>query len=124
MLNLKFKLRFTLTVFFFLALFLLIPYPLYAQSAERQVRVAARNCPPFVINDAGQYSGLSIFLLDNIAGKLGFEYRIEEYGLKEMLEAVAQGKADVGVSCLSITQNAKKPLIFPIHFTRRILPLQ
>jgi len=60
------------------------------------------------MNDAGQYSGLSIFLLDNIAVKLGFEYRIEEYGLKEMLEAVTQGKADVRVSCLSITQKREE----------------
>ena len=116
MLNLKFKLRFTLKALFLLVLLLFFAYPLCAQSAERPIRVAARNCPPFVINDAGQYSGLSIFLLDNIAGKLGFEYRIEEYGLKEMLEAVAQGKADVGVSCLSITQKREEIIDFSHSF--------
>jgi ABC-type amino acid transport substrate-binding protein len=60
------------------------------------------------MNDAGQYSGLSIFLWHHIAEELGFEYSIEQYRFKEMLEAVIQGKADVAVSCLSITQERKK----------------
>jgi polar amino acid transport system substrate-binding protein len=106
----------SLTALFFLTLFFLLFFSLCAQSAERPIRVAARNCPPFVINDAGQYSGLSIFLLDNIAEKLGLEYRIEEYGLKEMLEAVAQGKADVGVSCLSVTQKREETIDFSHSF--------
>jgi len=35
-------------------------------------------------------------------------YSTEEYGLNEMLESVAQGKADIGISCLSITQELEK----------------
>jgi polar amino acid transport system substrate-binding protein len=108
MLHLKFKLRFTLTVLFLLSLLLFFTHPLCAQPAERPVRVAARICPPFVMNDAGQYSELSIFLWHHIAEELGFEYSIEQYRFKEMLEAVIQGKADVAVSCLSITQERKK----------------
>jgi hypothetical protein len=65
--HLVFKLRFSLTVLFVLALSLLVPSPFCAQSAERPIRVAARVCPPFVMNDAGAFSGLSIFLWDNIA---------------------------------------------------------
>jgi ABC-type amino acid transport substrate-binding protein len=41
-----------------------------------------------------------------------------------MLEAVAQGQADVAVSCLSITQEREKIVDFSIPFTRRILPLR
>ncbi len=109
MLHLEFKLRFSLTVLFVLALLLLVPFPFfYAQSAERPIRVAARICPPFVMNDAGEFSGLSIFLWDNIAIELGLEYSIEEYVLNEMLESIAQGKADVGVSCLSKTHEREK----------------
>jgi len=116
MLYLKFRLIVSLTALFFLTLFLLIPFPLCAQSAKPPVRVAARICPPFVMNDAGQYSGLSIFLLDNIVEKLDLEYSIEEYGLKEMLEAVAKGKADVAVSCLSITQKREEIIDFSHSF--------
>ncbi len=112
---LKFKFRFTLAAFFLLT-FLFFAYPFCVQSAERKVRVAARICPPFVMNDAGHFSGISIFLWDNIAEELGLEYSIEEYGLTEMLEAVSQGKADVAVSCLSITQEREKIIDFSHSF--------
>ena len=64
MLHLKLKLKFTLTAILFLALLLFVAYPVCVQSAERKVRVAARVCPPFVMNDDGQFSGISIFLWD------------------------------------------------------------
>ena len=116
MLDLKFKLRFTLTVLFLLAFLLFFAYPLCAQSAKHKVRVAARICPPFVMNDTDQFSGISIFLWGKIAEQLGLDYSIEQYGLKEMLEAVAQGKADVAVSCLSITQEREKIVDFSHSF--------
>jgi polar amino acid transport system substrate-binding protein len=108
MLHLKFNLRLTLSGLFLLALLLFFAYQLSAQTAKRKVRVATYNCPPFVINDNDQFSGISIYLWDKIAEQLGLDYSIEQYKLKEMLEAVAQGKADVAVSCLSITQEREK----------------
>ena len=116
MLHLEFKLRFSLIALFVIALLLLVPFSFCAQSAERPIRVAARICQPFVMNNAGEFSGLSIFLWDNIAVELGLEYSIEEYGLNEMLESVAQGKADVGISCLSITQEREKIIDFSHSF--------
>ena len=116
MLHLKFKLKFTLTALFLLAFLLFSAYPLCAQSLERRLRVAAYNCPPFVINDNDQFSGISIFLWDKIAEQLGLDYSIEQYGLQEMLDAVAQGKADVAVSCLSITQEREKTIDFSHSF--------
>ena len=116
MMHLKFKHRFTLPVLFSLALLLFFAYPLCAQSEKRKVRVAARICPPFVMNDAGRFSGIGIFLWDKIAEQLGREYSIEEYGLKEMLEVVAQGKADIAVSCLSMTQKREEIIDFSHSF--------
>ena len=116
MLQLKFKLKFTLTPLFLLALLLFSAYPLCAQSVERKVRVAARICPPFVMNDTGQFSGISIFLWDKIAEQLDLEYTIEQYTLEEMLEVVAQGKADIGVSCLSMTQEREEIIDFSHSF--------
>jgi polar amino acid transport system substrate-binding protein len=68
------------------------------------------------MNDNGQPSGISIFLWDNIAEQLGLQYNIEQYGLEEMLEAVAQGKADIAVSCLSITHEREKIVDFSHSF--------
>jgi polar amino acid transport system substrate-binding protein len=116
MLHLKFKLRFTLTGLFLLALLLFSAYPLSAESTVPKVRVAAYNCPPFVINDNNQFSGISIFLWEKITEQLGLDYSIEQYGLKEMLGAVEQGKADIAVSCLSITQEREKVVDFSHSF--------
>jgi hypothetical protein len=54
MLHLKLKPKFTLTTLFLLAFLLFSAYPLSAQSVERKVRVAARICPPFVMNENGK----------------------------------------------------------------------
>ena len=114
--HLDLKLRFSLTILFVLALLLLVSSPFCAQSAERPIRVAARICPPFVMNDADEFSGLSIFLWDKIAEQLNLEYAIEQYTLEEMLEVVAQGKADIGVSCLSMTDEREKIIDFSHPF--------
>lgn len=116
MLHLKFKLKFTLTAILFLVLILFLAYPVYAQSAERKVRIASRICPPFVMNDAGQFSGISIFLWDKIAEQLDLEYSIELYGLNEMLEAVVQDQADIAITCLSMTDEREKIIDFSHPF--------
>lgn len=68
------------------------------------------------MNDSSQFSGISIFLLANIARRLCLDYSIEQYSLKEMLEAVVQDEADLAVSCLSITQEREAILDFPHSF--------
>jgi polar amino acid transport system substrate-binding protein len=110
----KFRFIASLTALFFLTLFLLIPFPLCAQREDGPIRVAARVCPPFVIKDTGQYSGISIYLWDKIAESKGLEYTVEEYGLDEMLETVVQDKADIAVSCLSMTQK-REEIIYLSH---------
>jgi polar amino acid transport system substrate-binding protein len=116
MLQLKFKLKYTLAPLSLLAFLLFSPYPLCAQSAERPIRVAARICQPFVMNDTDQYSGISIYLWGKIAEKKSLEYSIEEYDLNGIIEAVAQGKADIAVSCLSMTQKREEIIDFSHPF--------
>jgi polar amino acid transport system substrate-binding protein len=116
MIDIKLKLKFTLTALFLLSFLLFSANPLSAQSAERKVLVAARICPPFVMNDNGQFSGLSIFLWDKITEQLDLEYSIKIYGLNEMLETVAKGKADIGVTCLSMTDEREKIIDFSHPF--------
>ena len=116
MLHLKLKPKFTLTTLFLLAFLWFSAYPLSAQSVERKVRVAARICPPFVMKENGKFSGISIFLWDKIAEQLDLEYSIELYGLNEMLEAVVQDKADIAVSCLSMTDEREKIIDFSHPF--------
>jgi ABC-type amino acid transport substrate-binding protein len=50
---------------------------------------------------------------------LGLEYSIEEYGLDEMLASIAQGRADVGISCLSKTHEREKISVLPFEFEKQ-----
>ncbi|WP_028584742.1 transporter substrate-binding domain-containing protein [Desulfogranum mediterraneum] len=96
---------------------LLLLVPLHVQAEDRRVvRVAARSCPPFVIKQGGSYGGLSMFLLDHITDQLGLDYSVSEYGLSGMIRAVAEGEADVAVSCLSITKEREKLVDFSHSF--------
>lgn len=116
----EFKLKSAQIMLLFVAVLLPFSAPLHAQSASpknpRVVNVAARLCPPFVIKANDTFSGLSIFLWDNIAQQLGLDYRIEQYELAEMLEAVSAGQADIAVCCLSITQEREKIVDFSHSF--------
>ena len=60
MLQIKFDRRATLTALSLMVLFIFFAYPVCAQSAERNVRVATRLCPPFVMEGTSKVSGISI----------------------------------------------------------------
>ena len=91
-------------------------FPPSARPEEAPIRIAVRHCPPFVINDGGEFSGLSLFLWDKIAGELGADYTIEAFDRHEVLDAVAQGKADVAATCLSINQDGEAVVDFSHSF--------
>jgi polar amino acid transport system substrate-binding protein len=103
------------TVFLWFAVFLGTT-PSRADTNAPLVQVATTSCPPFVIVDGESFRGLSIFLWDEIARSLDLEYEIREYSLKGMVDAVANGQADVAVSCLSITREREEIVDFSHSF--------
>lgn len=64
----------------------------------------------------GSYEGLSILLWQRIAETLNLEYQFEQHSLKELLTAVETGKANVGVSCISITPERERVIDFSHSF--------
>lgn len=90
----------------------LLPTAAFSQNEKKVARVATYECPPFVIEEAGEYSGLSIFLIDEIAKQLDVEYSLEKYELQPLLDAVANHEVIAGASCLSITQEREKVIDF------------
>ncbi|EGU47133.1 hypothetical protein VII00023_00725 [Vibrio ichthyoenteri ATCC 700023] len=92
--------------------------PTLAQnSAFTNIKVGSYSCPPFVIlNDDGSYSGLSLFLWREIALDIGASYSVSHHGLSELIEQVADGSLNVGVSCLSITPEREEILDFSHSF--------
>ena len=103
-----------------LAIALLIPSSLAAQPPEGKIPVAAGHCPPFVIIEEGQVSGLAIYLWDQVAKQMGVEYELTTLPLGKLLSAIAEDReirrAKVGISCLSITAEREKVLDFSHSF--------
>jgi polar amino acid transport system substrate-binding protein len=90
------------------------------QPAQEKVLVAAAPCPPFVIVEEGQLSGLAVYLWDQVAQQIGIEYDLVEIPLGKLLGAISEDRpvrrAAVGISCLSITAEREKVIDFSHSF--------
>src|SRR5258705_12951100 len=75
-----------------------------AQGSASKLRVATRVVPPMVIEDKGALRGFSIELWNSISARLNRE---TEYlvmpDVGELLDAVGDGRADLGIAAISIT---------------------
>lgn len=101
----------------------LLPTVSHAQpepAGQEKLLVAVAPCPPFVISEAGQLSGLGLYLWDDVAKQIGMEYELVEMPLGKMLGAISEDRsvrnADVGISCLSITAEREKVIDFSHSF--------
>ena len=83
----------------------------------KTLQIGTYSCPPFVIIDASNdYQGLTFLLWENIATKLNLKYTVQVLPLKDLLAAVASGKLDIGLSCISITPEREEILDFSHSF--------
>lgn len=107
-------------IFFFIVAILFFSLPADVSSQEKKtVRIAVHECEPFVIRDESSpkgYSGLSVYLVDQIAQKIDFDYTLEPYTLQGMLDSVKNGETLLGVSCTSITPERERYVDFSHSF--------
>jgi len=75
-----------------------------AQGGASKLRVATRVVPPMVIEDKGALRGFSIDLWNSISARLNreTEYLVMS-DVGEVLDAVGDGRADLGIAAISIT---------------------
>ena len=94
--------------------------PASQEEATPQLTVAIAECPPFVIFDDGQYSGLAVFLWEQVASELGLNWSYSEYSLASLLETTRKQDTitppDVGVSCTSVTAEREELIDFSHSF--------
>jgi len=83
-----------------------------ATQAERPLIVAVKTAPPFVIATDDGYDGLAVALWEDIARENGWNYQYQQMGLAELLDAVAEGRADVGLGALTVTAEREQRLDF------------
>src|SRR5215203_1357715 len=84
-----------------------------AQSGSQELRVVTRVLPPMVIEQQGQLSGFSIDLWNKIAERRQVKttYQIAP-DVRALLEEIRTGKADAGISAISITSAREKEFDF------------
>ncbi|MEH2183018.1 transporter substrate-binding domain-containing protein [Nostoc sp.] len=96
---------------------LLIASPGIAQKPQFQqpLLVATRVIPPFVIPDKGELSGFSIDLWRSIANQISVEFKFIEYSsVPQLLSAIKESKANLGIAAISITAEREQNFDFSL----------
>ncbi len=84
-----------------------------AAAAEKQLVVGVTDAPPFVIDAGnGDFQGLGIELWQEAAADNGWTYELRKFDLKGLLQAVEQGKVDVGIGAITTTAAREKVMDF------------
>lgn len=84
------------------------------------LNVALAECPPFVMFNNGSYSGLAVFLWEQVGQEMGLSWDYTEFHLGDMLEVIRSGDEsrlpDVSISCTSVTAEREKLIDFSHSF--------
>lgn len=73
-------------------------------AGDERLKVALRSSPPFVMESAENYNGVSVELWEQIASKLNLEYDYVEYtDLGLMLTDIEESKVDLCINPLTVT---------------------
>ncbi len=89
-------------------------------ATSAQLTVAVAECPPFVNFENGQYSGLAVYLWEQVGRDLGLSWEYIEYPLGSLLETIKSTEQsqlpDVGISCTSVTAEREELIDFSHSF--------
>ncbi|MDZ8090284.1 MAG: transporter substrate-binding domain-containing protein [Nostoc sp. DedQUE12b] len=91
------------------------PEPQQSPKLQQPLLVATRVIPPFVVPNKGELSGFSIDLWRSIAKQIGVESKFIEYStVPELLSAIKDSKANLGISAISITAERQQNFDFSL----------
>ena len=97
--------------------FLLAVLCVHTSAAAEKVRVVVKPAEPFAFEENGVLKGYSVDLWNKIAAASGLESDIRVVDtVPELLQAVQNGAADVGVGAISITPDREKLMDFSHPF--------
>jgi ABC-type amino acid transport substrate-binding protein len=100
-----------------LALLCVLAAALVSTASAEPVRVVTRDIEPFSFEQSGQRTGFAMELWDNVARELKLDYTVTVVPTaKDMVAAVQNKTADVGVGALSITSEREKVIDFSQPF--------
>lgn len=106
------KPRFTFRCLIILASFLSIS----SLTSQDTLVVGYTEGPPFVYDDRGETTGISTFLWEAIASELNLKYRYEKMSFADMLGNLEQGKIDLSINALTVTNDRLNFMEFSFPF--------
>ncbi len=68
--------------------------------------------PPYESHQGEMIVGYDIDMMNAVCDYIGYSLQIEDMAFEDVLPAVAEGKADVGVAGLSVTEERQKQVLF------------
>ena len=83
-------------------------------SKKNDVLVMATNAafPPYEYVEANEFVGIDVEIAKAIAEKLGMELQIEDVEFGSIIGGVAEGKYDMGMAGLTVTEERKQSVNF------------
>ena len=79
---------------------------------QTELKVVASELAPCAMQSDGKWIGFSVELWDAIAEEQGWDYTIASQDITTMLSQVELGQVDVGIGCISVTQEREKRVDF------------
>lgn len=91
--------------------------PAAAAGTAGKVRVVTRNLEPFSFENDGKRVGFAMELWDELARTTGMDYEVQVVGTaQEIIDAIQNQKADVGVGAISVTSKREEIIDFSQPF--------
>lgn len=91
-------------------------FPYIKQDVDRSggTLVVATNAefPPYEYYENGAVVGIDIDIMQAVCDKLGMDMKVEDMAFDSIISAVTTGKADVGASGFTVTEERKKSVAF------------
>ncbi len=95
---------------------LIFGLPNGAEPKERSLNLAIEITAPCVMYEDGIYTGFDIELWEEIAQELNLSFTYYETTLNDVFTDLAEGRADVGFSCITVTNQRERIVDFSHHY--------
>lgn len=110
--------RIYLCIIFLIIIIPLIPLSALSGETGNEIRVVAALYDPFVYYENGRLTGFDIDLLDIICRSNKLSYTIQIVSFQEALNMLKDGKADVGIGAIYVTEERKKFIDFTTAYLK------
>jgi len=88
-----------------------------ANLKQAKLIIGVHDSPPFIMQEGGQYTGLSVDIWEQIAIENGYSFEYKNYqNLSGLIEAISKAEVDLSINPLTVTSERLKKFNFTQPF--------